>query len=516
MLCSIAITLLFFGGISGYFFSGSLAWVAPAHIVLALILLVIYFLQKHKQDQEKRQQQHFWNRRRQSLTLVCFSVLLCVLLNILVFRHDHVWDFTESRIHLLSEQTEDILRTFPHPVHVIVWHSSKSVSGYKDEKLLRKYQERASSKFSFEFLDPVREPRRFAQARLQEGDRAILQTKVKGEARELRLQSLREEALSGALLALMQDARKKVYVIQGHREPSLDSAEPFGLSSFAQDLLRENIEVEKLLLAGQDAIPSDAHSVLLISPKDMLLPEEQTLLQRYLEEGGNMLVFADPGSADLPFLQHFGVRVRPDIVVDNGEKGFGAQLAITRIARHALTEKLLRGGRGESAIVMTMASSLALDTEQMEKLQLKSQVLLETSEKAWGEQDFQAALARKPVRQDEFEASGRLAVAAVVEGKGKLLVFGDSDWILNGNRHWYANRDLSMNALHWALGETSALGLRPRHLRASREQLSDQQLFLMGLLTFLVCELLVLTGLWIAFRRRHAKLIVEPSFSSAS
>jgi hypothetical protein len=447
---------------------------------------------------------------------VLLAVLFCILLNVYAFRHDIVWDFTEENIHQLSEQTESILERLQDTVLVSVWHSEKSSSGYKEEKLLRKYKERAGDKFSYEFLDPVHEPELFARANLQEGDRAILRAERDGHVRELRLPSVREESLSGALLSLSAGAPKKLYIVQGHREPDIDSLEPFGLGLLVQDLKRENVEVHKLLLAEHKRVPRDAHAVFLISPRTPLLPEEERELSRFVKEGGSLFVSLDPGSVDLNFLNDFGVEAGNDLIVDAGEKGYGAQLLVTRIGRHASTEKLLRGGKGESALVMTMASSIKINPEVLKAKGLQSQVLLKTSSQAWGESDFQAALARKPIRKDEQEAQGELPLGVVLEGigeekKGKLLLLGDSDWLLNGNRHWYANRDFALDATHWSFGGLESLGIRPRALRASREQLSDSQLFLLGVLTFLICELLVLSGLLLSYRRSHGKIVIAHS-----
>ena len=84
----------------------------------------------------------------------------------------------------------------------------------------------------------------------------------------------------------------------------------------------------------------------------------------------------------------------------------------------------------------------------------------------------------------------------------RVVVFGDSDWLLNANIHVYANRDLAMNAVNWLAGEEGGVSIRPGTMRASAAPLTVAQLRLIMALSFVVPEVMLLLGLFIWYRRR--------------
>ena len=99
--------------------------------------------------------------------------------------------------------------------------------------------------------------------------------------------------------------------------------------------------------------------------------------------------------------------------------------------------------------------------------------LVESSSQSWAETDFQLD---RPPTPDAEEAQGRIGLAAVVEiteprtlvdaapedAKGRLVVFGDSDFASNQLSSIARNGVFFLNAAAWLVGEESQLGQREK------------------------------------------------------
>ena len=85
-----------------------------------------------------------------------------------------------------------------------------------------------------------------------------------------------------------------------------------------------------------------------------------------------------------------------------------------------------------------------------------------------------------------------------------MVVFGDGDWIMNGNLSVYSNRDLALNALNWLVGEEANITIRPRAVGASAAPMQEQTLIAILASSFLVPQLILVFGLFVWWRRRSA------------
>jgi ABC-type uncharacterized transport system involved in gliding motility auxiliary subunit len=92
------------------------------------------------------------------------------------------------------------------------------------------------------------------------------------------------------------------------------------------------------------------------------------------------------------------------------------------------------------------------------------------------------------------------------EKTARVVVFGDSDWIVNANIAIYANRDFVLNALNWVIGEEGGVTIRPRQMRFSNAPIQSDTFIWLLVLSFLVPELILILGLVIWWRRRTANL----------
>lgn len=88
--------------------------------------------------------------------------------------------------------------------------------------------------------------------------------------------------------------------------------------------------------------------------------------------------------------------------------------------------------------------------------------------------------------------------------EGRLVVFGDSDWVRNEKLTLLYNEDLLLNTVGWLAGQEELISIRPRQRRASQITLSQgEQWAVFHLAVLLLPEVVLLAGLAIWWRRRR-------------
>jgi ABC-type uncharacterized transport system involved in gliding motility auxiliary subunit len=92
--------------------------------------------------------------------------------------------------------------------------------------------------------------------------------------------------------------------------------------------------------------------------------------------------------------------------------------------------------------------------------------LVETSDRSWGETDFEAIASGADIGFDEgVESAGPLVVAAAVEDLGtgaRLVVVGDSDFAANNDFFNAGNGDLMVNSVDWAAKQEQLISITPK------------------------------------------------------
>ena len=107
-----------------------------------------------------------------------------------------------------------------------------------------------------------------------------------------------EERLTNALVKVTRAGNPVIYVVKGHGERDISSAERIGLSQAKEQMEKANYTVKDLELARTGKVPADAAVVIVPGPKNDLLPPELLALDEYLAQGGRVLFMADPLQAD--------------------------------------------------------------------------------------------------------------------------------------------------------------------------------------------------------------------------
>ncbi len=460
---------------------------------------------------------------RYGSSAVAQTVISLAIVGLLAFmanRYHWRFDWSEAGVHSLSDQTRNELERLERDVDVVAFYGSLDQPRARD--LLDRYAY-ASERFHVQYVDPNRRPDLveglgIAQEKLANG---LVHLSIGDES--LEIQELSEERITNAMVQITRQGEKKVYFLTGHNERPIegkgaDDSEAFARA--ADDLRNENYSVATLLLSTLGDVPDDADVVVIAGPTRPLRPEEQSALERYIGRGGAVLAMLDPrANTNLgELLAGWGVEAGDDAIIDRVQGLFGQAMSplageygnheITRDMREVTLFPVTRsvqarpGGGGRfTPIVKTGPDSWA---------ERNLALLFSEGQAELGDDDLPGpvtiAVAGRPA-QPTPPGGGDEAGEGTAPGpsEARLVVFGDSDFASNRGIDASANRDLFLNSVNWLIGDIESISIRPPRSRASRVQLSTEQIrTVRNLSIFVLPQVIAVLGVWAWWSRRRA------------
>ena len=423
------------------------------------------------------------------------------------------FDWTEQKVHSLSDQTLQVLAGLEENVEVLALYSPLDAAPVRE--LLDKYAYE-SERFVVAFEDPAARPdllERYAigPEKLNPG---VVRLALSGESVEV--EEVTEQNLTNAMVKISRTEKKRIYVLIGHNERPVegeDGAARDGYGRAADALRNENYEVETLLLAATGSVPEDADALLIPGPTRPLLDVEHEALRSYFASGGAVVTLIDPrAKTDLvDLVAEWGVDLGDDIIVDRSLALFGRATApfARSFADHEITRKI--PDIVVFNIVRSVQSGSTTGADFTE--------LVFTGESSWAESDLDQFYSEGTAELGDDDiagpvsvaVAGRPAVDSLVEDEAadapRLVVFGDADFASNEFIDRYGNRDLFVNAVNWSLGDVEAISIRPNIARASRFALSTQQFQrIRSLSLFVLPEGIAVIGVLTWWSRRRASV----------
>src|SRR5262249_13028594 len=130
---------------------------------------------------------------------------------------------------------------------------------------------------------------------------------------------LGERVFTSVLLWVTSPKPLKAFFLQGHGEHVVDSPSESGYMRFAALLRMNCAEVAPLALLGTNPVPADCNLLVIAGATKPLLTNELEKIEKYLNEGGRLLVLIDTRALDREtglekILANWGVNVSGVIV----------------------------------------------------------------------------------------------------------------------------------------------------------------------------------------------------------
>ena len=440
------------------------------------------------------------------LTLAFIGII--VMFNYLVYANPKTWDLTEDKQFTLAPETVNTLNSLSEEVTAQAFFSSRYPRDTAEE-LLKRFEQNSAGKFSYEFIDPDENPLAAEQAKITQDGTIVLS--MGGSQQPVRGAS--EQELTSGLVRLMNPTAKTVYFLTGHGEYNPEDTGDQSYSVVKRTLESKNYTVKVLNLLAENKIPEEAATVIIAGPRQPLNQAEVDLLKQYLQTGGAVIAMLEPlpvtqfGEAPDPLADYFssdwGIDLGKDIIFDLNSQQTYAPFAAA-YGRHAITESIQNiTSQFPTARSVRASASAGAGASLVE--------LVMTSAQSWAETTLEGiADGTSNIQFDDGQdipGPVPLAVAAEnLENKARLAVYGDSDFAMDLNFPAYANGDLMINTVDWAVGQENLISLTPKD-QTSRMLVPPQQTImnLIFLGTVIILPSLALLGGIIVFVKRRRR-----------
>ena len=513
LLAIFGVVLLLFGVVALF---AAPAWLAGVHLAAGFGLLGVAMLRGLGQlrevfarDSTRRGARYLGGALLQTGAIG----VICGLIAFLSVRHSVRWDWTEAREHSLAAASLDVLTQIPadRSIEILAFFVAGAQDGSRE--ILDRYTY-ATDRVSVQLHDPIRRPDLAQRHQVRRGGVLIVCGGPCDSARgTARVEQPSEQEITKAIRSVISE-RRKLYFLTGHGEGDPLSEEVDGFSRARLALQDENIEVDTLLLANREEVPEDADAVLVAGPKLSLLDRELAALDRYLRGGGSLLVMADPivVSNLEDQVREWGVELGSDIIVDEQIQLFagpqlGVQPIITDYGSHPITADFVSSAAAAPTLFNMARSVRAAEGAQDDVVEL-----VRTGRSSWAERDVERFTRDGVVAMDpERDRPGPVALGVAREfarddedgREGRLVVFGDADFVRNRHFAEFYNGDLFANIASWLVGEDEFITIDRKLPRASTVAMTmDQVSAFRYLAIFVLPELLLLLGLLSWWSRR--------------
>jgi ABC-type uncharacterized transport system involved in gliding motility auxiliary subunit len=433
-----------------------LLWISLGALAFGLALYALLDPKKVRDFLGGRQARHGSN----AAIMLAASLLILIVINAIVYQNPIQWDWTENKQNSLAPETISALKMLPAPVHAIGFFTSR-ISKTSAETLLNNVKSKSNGKFSYEFIDPEAYPAKAEQYKVTQDGTIVLSMSDRQEL----FTSSTEQDFTNSLVKLMNPGERTVYFLTGHGEHNTETSGEKSYTRAKTVLESKNYTVKSLNLLAQNKVPDDALAVVIAGPTQPITTEELSLLKDYVSKGGSLVVLEDPvlTTSDTkpsdPLLDYLAstwdIKLNNDLVIDPSSNQVVVAVENT-YGTHAITNSLTSQNL---VSFFPTARSLTLDSTNPD---VTTTALVKTVDSAWGETDF-AALQNNQVSFDsKTDFPGPLTVVAASEssnGKGRVVVAGDSDFASDAYFDQYGNSDMFINSVDWAAGQENMISL---------------------------------------------------------
>jgi len=435
--------------------------------------------------------------------------------------HPLRWDTTSEKTQSLSPASLALLKEVTQPLTMTVFMPEAAGERQTAKEVLQLY-EHHSSKVTYRFVDPEREPLKAQQAGYRFAGNVLLDY----QGRRQMADQTDENAISNALRKVLKKERQKVYFLAGHGERDLADSKPGGFQVAKTALDNEGYEVESLNLLSRGAVPEDAAVVIVAGPKKPILSTEVQALKAFLLKGGRLFImleaFEDGGLQG--FLAGYGVGLDNGLILDVNQvsQSLGLSAVMPLVSQYG-PSKITQDFKN-LVTIYPMVRPLILKKDHPDVTLVPLATTMPTSYEKLGKEwikDEKAAFDAKTDKKGPFTVGAQAEIKltppkaeparkgepqpATPEGaKTFLVVFGAADFAANSFFNLFGNGDLFLNTTNFLAQAMEQITVRGAG-KAQLLTLKSGQIWALFLVCLAGVPLVMLAaGIW-AYRRRRAQ-----------
>src|SRR6266576_1270446 len=285
-----------------------------------------------------------------------------------------------------------------------------------------------------------------------------------------------EQAITSAMMDLVEGKKKILGHVTGHKEPSLsEGTSPISvLKTFIEN---ENIKFQELNLLDLDAIPADVKAVMIVGPQYDFSDREMKLLGDFWDKQGRILLLLDP-AAKTPRLRGFanelGVKMNDDRLMAFLRTGI-QELALTRDvqARFLGDSPITKRLADARALFLGGTSSITVEPDRVRAANIRVEQLIQAEKGYFAEKDYNTDDQVK-LQADAKQSNASLTIGAAVEKGGsadqrvqvnssRLVVVSNASFVQdNAITQDQQGLDFISGSVNWLLSREQLIGIAPK------------------------------------------------------
>src|SRR5438477_4250515 len=445
------------------------------------------------------------------LVLVLFLV---ALVNSFAFKHYARWDLSRDQKYALSDKTKHFLDTLKGKMRITVFFSQSTPITEDVQNLLTEYEYDGKGQIEVEHIDPDRNLSRakelFDKYKVVT-DESLLVHDYDGRNKTVKASEMAdvdqsgmafgegprvaafkgEQAITSAMMDLVEGKKKILGYVTGHKEPSL-TAGTSPITVLKTFIENENIKFQELNLLDLDAIPPDVKTMMIIGPQYDFSNREMKLLRDFWDKQGRILLLLDP-TAKTPNLRSFiidlGIRVNDDRLMVFLRTGI-EELALTRDvqARFVGDSPATKRLGDVRALFLGGTSSLTLEPDRVRAANIRVEPLIQAEKGYFAETDYNTDNQAKFQADAKQNSNVPLTIGAAVEKGGsadqrvqmnspRLAVVSNATFVQdNAITQDQQGLDFISGSVNWLLSREQLIGIAPKIPKPLTFSLSEEEL----------------------------------------
>src|SRR2546429_3282391 len=347
------------------------------------------------------------------LVQIVLVLFLVAMVNSFAFKHYARWDFSRDQKYTLSDKTKRFLDTLKGKMRVTIFFSPNTPIAADVQNLLTEYQYAGNGKIDIEHIDPERNLSRakelFDKYKVVT-DESLLVLDYEGRNKTVKASEMAdidqsgvafgegprvaafkgEQAITSAVMDLVEGKKKTLAYVLGHKEPTL--LENSAISLLKAFIENENIRFQELNLFDVDSVPAEMNAIVIIGPQYDFSDREMKLLRYFWDKQGRILLLLDP-AARTPrldaFLNELGVKVNDDRLMVFLRTGI-QELALTRdVQAHFLGDSPVTKRLADvRTIFVGGTASLTVDPNRGRAANIRLEPLIQAEKSYFAESDY--------------------------------------------------------------------------------------------------------------------------------
>ncbi len=486
----------------------------PRLALVSGILLLLVFIIRHASEIRFLFLQMRTHAEPGPTTTLLLTAVVLGLAGIVAIHEAPFVDLTAQRINSLSEPTRAALDVIEGPLHLDAFFVRPS----PEWDLVAQYLElfaRTSPQVRTSLQDPDRQPARARELEVAQAGVIVIRY---GDA-QTRVHLISEEEITRGILRVLEGRPRMVGFLRGHGEPALHVGGEGGITAWAEALAAANVETRPVDLVSEGAVGGDLDALILVHPRRPLYPGEISLITGYLDAGGHLGMWLEPGdSTGLErYLERNFIRILPGTLRDDGpvteRLGLGPwSPALAANPRHAIGAQMFGDfAAGPMVGPVEIISPHPMDLDILPLLKTAhTAVVMPGAEREDVEPLVPAGIQEAgvvlewtaPVGQGWEAGADSLGLPPRIP-KMRLVVVGDASMVTNRYLGVGSNRGFAVSAAQWLTEQDRYIDLHGGFRRSSQLRVSPRGLrVLLYVLQAGIPLALVALGLAVWLRRR--------------